>query len=160
MTDFASPHEVANPAFLGDWDLLCDDREAGRLRACVSGQLSRLRLVRLTDDLSVVAGELAANAIRYGGGPVRATLLLTPSRDAGAGLRLEVDDAGPGFDVDRVVATWEDAEAMYERCSGRGLLIVSQLCRAWGSEWRGSRHVVWAEVGLEPEAADEGASLC
>ncbi|MFF6984610.1 ATP-binding protein [Streptomyces sp. NPDC008343] len=129
------------------WDLLPDEQEPGRLRSWVSAILHRLGLARFADDLTLIADELAANALRHGGTPAHVTLSVTRA-EGGSRVRLEVTDAGAGFDAARVVRSWDDAEAMLEGCSGRGLLIVAGLSRRWGTFRRAAGHTVWAELAV------------
>ncbi|MGW6868415.1 ATP-binding protein [Streptomyces sp. NPDC054901] len=67
------------------------------LRTWIVARLAGWHLHSLTDDLILIATELATNAVRHGGTAARITLGL---RDPGTGarvVRLEVEDSGPGF---------------------------------------------------------------
>ncbi|MDA5279289.1 ATP-binding protein [Streptomyces sp. Isolate_45] len=67
------------------------------LRTWIVARLAGWHLHSLTDDLILIATELATNAVRHGGTAARITLAL---RDLGTGarvVRLEVEDSGPGF---------------------------------------------------------------
>jgi serine/threonine-protein kinase RsbW len=70
-------------------------------------------------DLVIAVNEIAANAVRYGGGAGRITVEETTD-----GVQIEVSDNGPGL----------PGYLPYElpapdKVSGRGLWIVRQLCR-------------------------------
>ena len=72
------------------------------------------------DDLLMVATELCANAVRAASGdPGSVALRALMDDDA---VVLEVEDDGPGVDVERVREPDPEAEA------GRGLFLVSALC--------------------------------
>lgn len=94
------------------------------------------------DTLTLIAGELTANAVRHGhvpGRDFRLSLTTTPGT-----LRVEVTDTrGELRPACRV--TGPDAE------SGRGLLLVSQLAERWAVTTAGPSHpgkTVWAEVSV------------
>ncbi|WP_338057944.1 ATP-binding protein [Streptomyces abyssalis] len=96
------------------------------------------------ETMTLIAGELAANAVRHGHVPGRDfRLALTAAPDV---LRIEVTDTrGELRPACRV--TGPDAE------SGRGLLLVSQLAERWAVTTAGPTHpgkTVWAEVPTAP----------
>ncbi|MEU9856647.1 ATP-binding protein [Streptomyces sp. NPDC047974] len=130
-------------------DLLPEEQEPGRLRHWVREHLVRLELSGLSDDLTLIAGELAANALRHGGAPAHVTMTVTRTADGGGVVRLEFTDSGPGFDLERVQRAGACSfEESVERCDGRGLLIVAALSTRWGYRRIRSGHVVWAELCL------------
>jgi CheY-like chemotaxis protein len=95
----------------------------------------------LMDDAHVVVTELVTNAFVHAG--TRCDLRAGLTNRA---LRLQVTDYGPGM---------PDPQAADERAEGgRGLLLVSALCVAWGVEGlpNGGK-VVWAEL-LRSDADD------
>ncbi|MFD5088847.1 hypothetical protein ACFWOG_40395 [Kitasatospora sp. NPDC058406] len=67
----------------------------------------------MTDDPTLIATELATNALRHGATPARASLALCELKTGRQVVCLEIEDSAPGFNV-RTTAT---ADA--ERCSGR-----------------------------------------
>ncbi len=93
-----------------------------------------------------VVAELAANAVTHGRLPgrdfeLRLRLRLEPE----ATLRIEVSDARSDRRLRYV--TDPDAEG------GRGLILVTLLCQAWGVVERVVGKTVWAELSLkEPES--------
>ncbi|MEV6012250.1 ATP-binding protein [Streptomyces sp. NPDC051976] len=125
--------------------LSASDRAAGRLRAWVATQLAGWGLEHLRDDLTLIAAELAANAVRHAGSAADVRLTLRSGGPRGPYVRLEVVDAGPGFDVAAVTATWQDEE-MLLGCRGRGLLLVAGVSSRWGCGRIARGHRVWAEV--------------
>jgi CheY-like chemotaxis protein/anti-sigma regulatory factor (Ser/Thr protein kinase) len=88
----------------------------------------------LIEDAELVVSELVTNALVHGGGrcELRAGL-------SDAALRLQVIDFGGGM-PDPLAAGQADEH-------GRGLLLISALCEAWGVEvLPGGGKVVWAEM--------------
>lgn len=105
-----------------------------RARQFVTESCEQWGCTAAVDDAMVVVAELVTNALVHAG--PRCELRLGFAGDV---LRFEVEDAGTGApDVQAADATSEH---------GRGLLLVSALCIAWGVETgdRGSK-VVWAEL--------------
>lgn len=92
----------------------------------------------LTDDASLVVTELFTNAVRHTDSE-KITCVL---QDTGRVVRLEVTDQGRGTGAPVPCAAEDDEEG------GRGLLLVSVLAVAWGSDpaQDGTGRVVWAEL--------------
>lgn len=107
----------------------------GRIRARLSEWGADLELC---DDASLVVTELFTNAVRHTDSE-KITCVL---QDSGAVVRLEVTDQGRGTGVPAPYAADADEEG------GRGLLLVSVLSLAWGSDpvGGGTGRVVWAEL--------------
>ncbi len=99
----------------------------------------------IADDAAIVVSELVANALVHACSGCELTVGLR-----GDVLRIDVADHGGGMpDVQR--ATSDDDH-------GRGLLLVSILCTAWGTEPRGDGKAVWAELRASASAVDLGSS--
>ncbi|MEE1823951.1 ATP-binding protein [Streptomyces sp. BE20] len=108
------------------------DRPAGR------------QLPHLSDDLTLIATELATDAVKHGGTPARAGPALC---EPGAGrrvVRLEITDSGPGFDRDQRITT--DPGDTSERRDGRGLLLVAALAGTRGAVQTAAGQRVRAEL--------------
>lgn len=118
-----------------------DAREVGLARRFVLDRCVEWGRSAIADDAAVVASELVANAMVHVQSSCQLTLGLR-----GEVLRIEVVDHGGGM-PDLHDATADDEH-------GRGLLVVSILCTAWGSEPRDDGKSVWAELRAEPSAAD------
>ncbi|MGH8981429.1 MAG: response regulator [Acidimicrobiales bacterium] len=85
------------------------------------------------DDVSLIVSELVANALVHGRSACELTLGY-----GGGSLRVEVVDYGGG------VPDLKAASAETEH--GRGLMLVSMLCAAWGTEPRSGGKCVWADL--------------
>jgi len=94
------------------------------------------------DGLLLVFEELASNALRHGGGDVRALVVAGP-----AGWLLDLSDEAP----DRPPVPAIDRDPAL---GGMGLHLVAQLSSAYGWEKRPGRKHVWARL---PSGRAEGA---
>jgi serine/threonine-protein kinase RsbW len=92
----------------------------------------------LRDDAGLVVTELFTNAVRHTDSE-KITCVL---HDRGTVVRVEVTDQGRGTGVPEPGIAGDDEEG------GRGLLLVSVLSLAWGSDPAedGTGRVVWAEL--------------
>ena len=131
---------------------------AGTARRLTLGQLAAWDIPHDSEPAEAAASvvaELAANAVTHGrvaGRDFELRLALDP--DAGV-LRIEVSDArGEARPATAPAPPADDAE------SGRGLLLVQALTRAWGVSSRDVGKTVWAEVPLpgRPEAGWSSSS--
>lgn len=85
-------------------------------------------------DVELVVTELVTNALLHGEPPVAIRLI-----HLGSSIRVEVEDTGQNLPVQGI----QDSGSM----TGRGLALVSRLCRAWGVDpGRHKGKVVWAEL--------------
>ena len=90
------------------------------LRSAMAAHASRLGASQvIIERLLIVAGELATNAVRHGGGTGRVRLWRARSE-----LRCQVSDEGPGI-ADSATGLELPAPTA---TSGRGLWICRQLC--------------------------------
>lgn len=97
----------------------------------------------VNESLTLIAAELAANAVRHGHVPGRDFhLRLTAAPDV---LRIEVTDTR----TERVPPS-SVHEAPGDAESGRGLLLVAGLATRWGTDPRPAApgKTVWAECAL------------
>ncbi|MFP8939966.1 ATP-binding protein [Streptomyces fenghuangensis] len=94
--------------------------------------------------VSLLVGELAANAVRHGRVPGRDFRLALEVR--GEAIRIEVSDASPVPPPAAPPSPSADDE------SGRGLLLVDILATRWGTVPREPvGKTVWAEVAVLPD---------
>jgi hypothetical protein len=87
----------------------------------------------LVHDASIVASELAANAVVHANGPFR----LSVSRSE-ATIRIAVEDESPVLPHHLAHET--------EGFGGRGVALVAGICTGWGTDVRPGGKVVWAEL--------------
>jgi CheY-like chemotaxis protein/anti-sigma regulatory factor (Ser/Thr protein kinase) len=113
-------------------------------RRFLARHLRRFGCSDLLDDAHVVVTELVTNAFVHAGTRCELRAGLTDHV-----LRLQVTDYGPGM---------PDPRAADDRAEhGRGLLLISALCVAWGVEaLPGGGKVVWAELPRSGVPADAG----
>ncbi|MFF0386896.1 ATP-binding protein [Streptomyces sp. NPDC004286] len=124
---------TGNPAYLGV--LQRDEYAAADTRHVIRTVLARWGLEHFTDDSTLVATELVANAARHAHGPViRVTLTLM--RDTG--VRVAVTDESTQLPVMR------SADELAE--SGRGLHLIEAASTRWGVLPFAWGKQVWAEV--------------
>jgi anti-sigma regulatory factor (Ser/Thr protein kinase) len=122
------------------WDLSDDLAAVSQAREHVWRKLTAWGLEDTAPTTELIVSELVTNAIRHGRPPVRLRLILH-----GAGLTCEVSDGSSASPYLRRADTFDE--------SGRGLFIVSQLARRWGTRGDPRGKTIWAEEKLD---ASEG----
>ncbi|WP_425086138.1 SpoIIE family protein phosphatase [Streptomyces hainanensis] len=133
-THALTAERVASFEFPSDPAVVANARaEAGR-------QLSRWGLTDLTMTAELLVSELVTNAIRYASGPVRLRLIRQSV------LTCEVADTSSTSPRLRHPRTLDEG--------GRGLFLVAQLARRWGTRYVGEGKTIWAELDVRhtPEA--------
>jgi CheY-like chemotaxis protein len=118
-----------------------DARDVASARQFVVDRCTEWGRPSVADDAAIVVSELVSNALVH----VRSSCELTIGL-RGDVLRLDVVDHAGGM-PDLQAATDSDEH-------GRGLLLVSMLCAAWGSEPRDDGKIVWAELRAEASPLD------
>ncbi|MDA8075404.1 MAG: response regulator [Actinomycetota bacterium] len=117
-----------------------DRREVALARRFVVGRCVEWGKSAAADAAAIVVSELVANALVHVQSGCELTVGLR-----GDVLRIAVVDHGGGMpDVQRA-GTDDD--------HGRGLLLVSILCTAWGTEPHGTGKSVWAELRADATTA-------
>ncbi|MFJ9822014.1 SpoIIE family protein phosphatase [Streptomyces sp. NPDC101151] len=128
-------------AQVATWDVPDDPGAVADTRSLALHQLQLWGLEDLAFTTELIVSELVTNAIRYGGPPIRLRLI----RDLM--LICEVSDASSTSPhIRRAAATDE---------GGRGLFLVAQCSRRWGTRYHDSGKTIWAEQDL---AGPEGTS--
>lgn len=97
-------------------------------------------LPKLADDVELVVSELVTNAVEAtlktwhngGASPVPVRLWLASDLEA---ILIQVWDSSPDMPIRRKAAMDDER--------GRGLLLVGNLCRAWGTYRKGIGKAVW-----------------
>lgn len=119
---------------VADWELPPEAVTPGRARELATGQLHRWGLDELSFATELVVSELVTNAVRYTEGPLHVRLI----RDRT--LLCEVADTG--HTSPNLRHSGEDDEG------GRGLFIVAQLVKRWGTRYTRSGKTIWTEQAL------------
>jgi len=87
-------------------------------------------------DLLELAGNLLDNACKYGGGQVRLSAQMIDSNDPRTGIKLQVEDNGPGIAEDQRELLLQRGVRGDERVEGHGLglAIVLEIVSAYNGE--------------------------
>jgi len=117
--------------------------DVGRARRFVVEKCAAWGCTAGEDDAKLVVTELVTNALIHAGTACGLRLRFT-----GETLRIEVEDGGDG------VPDLQVADQAAEH--GRGLLLVSALCLAWGIDAGAEGKIVWAELPVRRESAPPG----
>ncbi|WP_149182529.1 sodium/proline symporter PutP [Streptomyces sp. TRM49041] len=122
---------------VASWDLPVDPAAVGHARNLACGQLSDWGMDDLMFTTELIVSELVTNAIRHATGPI----CLRVIRDRA--LICEVSDASSTSPRLRHARTTDEG--------GRGLLIVAQLARRWGTRYTRTGKIIWTEQALPAE---------
>ncbi|WP_410540070.1 SpoIIE family protein phosphatase [Streptomyces sp. KL2] len=133
-----------DPGRVADWDVPSDPAALGPLRAACADRLQAWGLDELAFTTELVLSELVTNAIRYGDDPIRLRLMY--DRDT---LICEVSDGSSTSPHMRRAATTDEG--------GRGLFLVAQFARRWGTRYTDRGKVIWSEQSVEAAEAGLGA---
>ncbi|MEV5842993.1 SpoIIE family protein phosphatase [Streptomyces sp. NPDC051985] len=117
------------------WEVPADPEHVARARTLTSGQLGAWQLDELSFTTELVVSELVTNAIRYGGSPIQLRLI----RDTTM-LITEVSDGSSTAPHLRRARVFDEG--------GRGLLLVAQLTRRWGTRQTSAGKTIWCEQSL------------
>ncbi len=127
-----------------EWAFPADPSAVRRARAEVRTQLVAWELEELADIAALLVSELVTNSLRYASGPIGVRLALPPA-PSGV-LLVEVSDPLPDPPCARAAAPDEEG--------GRGLQLVAEVSRRWGTRPGGERSggqtgkTVWFELAL------------
>ncbi|MET7784684.1 SpoIIE family protein phosphatase [Streptomyces sp. NPDC005388] len=125
------------------WELAAEPESAGQARAVVTQRLAAWGLEELAFTTELLVSELVTNAIRYGTPPV--TLRLIRDRS----LICEVSDgSSTSPHIRRALDTDE---------GGRGLFMVAQFAKLWGTRYHTRGKTIWAEQPLPHSTDTDGA---
>ncbi|MFE7708348.1 SpoIIE family protein phosphatase [Streptomyces sp. NPDC057486] len=113
------------------WDLPSDPAAVSGARAMAGRCLEAWGLSDLVFTTELLVSELVTNAIRYASGPIRLRLIRESV------LTCEV------FDSSSVSPRLRHARTLDE--GGRGLFLVAQLSRRWGTRYTTDGKIIWAE---------------
>ena len=124
-----------------------DLADVARARRFVAKRCGEWECSDAVEDAELVATELVSNALLHA-----STRCVLRARLTGHVLHLEVEDNGDGT---------PDLQAADDHAEhGRGLLIVSAVCTAWGVDARPSKGKrVWAQLSVTGADASSGPEL-
>ena len=117
------------------WDLPADPAVVAQARKLVSAQLNAWGLTEAAYLTELLVSELVTNAIRHADPPIQLRLILDRH------LICEVSDATSTAPHLRRARTYDEG--------GRGLLLVAQLTRGWGTRQTDTGKTIWAEQSLD-----------
>ncbi|MFE2632543.1 SpoIIE family protein phosphatase, partial [Streptomyces sp. NPDC059374] len=137
---------LLDPDQVAEWDVPDDPAAVPRIRAEAGRRLESWGLGEAVFTTELILSELVTNAIRYGRSPIGLRLL----RDHD-GLICEVAD-GTSTSPHLRRATFTDE-------GGRGLFLVAQMSRRWGTRYTDRGKIIWAELALDGEAAGDLTGL-
>ncbi|MEU7057166.1 SpoIIE family protein phosphatase [Streptomyces sp. NPDC046197] len=126
------------PSQVATWDIPADPSLVAPIRKQVVERLEAWGLDEAAFPTELVVSELVTNAIRYGIPPIRLRLIHDEAH-----LICEVSDTSHTAPHLRRAKTWDEG--------GRGLLLVAQLTRHWGSRHTTEGKTIWAELSLTYE---------
>ncbi|WP_078656115.1 ATP-binding SpoIIE family protein phosphatase [Streptomyces fulvoviolaceus] len=119
---------------VASWDLAADPAVVANARNLAGAQLTAWGLDDAQFTTELVVSELVTNAIRYATGPIRLSLI---HQDV---LICEVSDGSSTSPRLQHARTTDEG--------GRGLFIIAQLTRRWGTRYTGAGKIIWAEQTL------------
>ncbi|MFJ8075713.1 SpoIIE family protein phosphatase [Streptomyces sp. NPDC096176] len=130
------------PSRVASWDLPNEPTAVRTARHLAARQLSEWGMGHLMTTVELTVSELVTNAIRHGCGPIRLRLIQHQV------LTCEVSDTSTSHPRPQHPRTLDE--------SGRGLSLVAQLSRRWGSRCAGDGKIVWAEQDLPSAVVAQG----
>ncbi|MEH0551078.1 SpoIIE family protein phosphatase [Streptomyces sp. B21-101] len=137
--------QALDPRHVVTWGLPADPAVVARARKLVTAQLDAWNVQEASFVAELVVSELVTNAIRHAEPPIELRLL------KGRHLICEVSDASSTAPHLRRARTYDEG--------GRGLLLVAQLSRGWGTRHNGTGKTIWAELALDsPESSPPATS--
>ncbi|WP_372411320.1 SpoIIE family protein phosphatase [Streptomyces luteireticuli] len=116
------------------WELTPHPSSVADARKRVLAQLGEWGLEELAFTTELVVSELVTNAIRHAEPPVQLRLIRNGA------LICEVSDGSSTSPRMRRARAFDEG--------GRGLLLVAQLCRRWGTRFTAGGKTIWAEQPL------------
>ncbi|MEV6165581.1 SpoIIE family protein phosphatase [Streptomyces sp. NPDC052052] len=134
----ARTHRLS-PDYVASWDVPSDPAAVADVRARTSRVLKAWGLEELEMTTELIVSELVTNALRHATGPIRLRLLRQSV------LTCEVSDASSTSPRLRHARTTDEG--------GRGLFLVAQLTRRWGTRYTTAGKSIWTEQDLPQTAA-------
>ncbi|WP_406704053.1 SpoIIE family protein phosphatase [Streptomyces albidoflavus] len=126
-----------DPGSVASWEFPAEPDAVGAARNAATEKLTEWGLEGNTFVTELIVSELVTNAVRHAGGPIGLRLI------RGELLYCEVTDPSNTQPRLRRARTTDEG--------GRGLFLVAQLSRRWGSRYGQSGKTIWAEQELVEE---------
>jgi PAS domain S-box-containing protein len=123
-----------SPSHVASWQLPDAPTVVGQARVLTTRQLDQWGMQHLAESTELIVSELVTNAIRHGTGTIHLRLIRHEV------LTCEVSDSSNSHPRRRHSRTTDE--------NGRGLCIVTQLSRRWGTRYTPDGMCVWAEQQL------------
>jgi PAS domain S-box-containing protein len=123
---------------VASWDLARDPAIVASARDLATRRLTDWGLEELAFTTELVISELVTNAIRYGAEPIQLRLIRNEA------LICEVSDGSNTSPRLRHARTTDEG--------GRGLFLVAQLARRWGTRYTPAGKIIWAEQAVPASA--------
>ncbi|MBK3631782.1 SpoIIE family protein phosphatase [Streptomyces asoensis] len=133
---------LLDPAQVGEWEVPDDPAAVPRIRAEATRTLESWGLGEAAFTTELIVSELVTNAVRYGRSPIGLRLLR--DRDS---LICEVGDGTSTSPHLRRAAFTDEG--------GRGLFLVAQLSRRWGTRYTDRGKIIWAEQAVDATATGD-----
>ncbi|MFD8338968.1 SpoIIE family protein phosphatase [Streptomyces solisilvae] len=137
----ARTHSI-EPSQVASWNLACDPAVVADARSHAAQQLAVWGLEELLFTTELLVSELVTNAIRYGRAPIQLRMIRQNT------LICEVADGNSTSPHLRHARTTDEG--------GRGLFLVAQLCRRWGTRYAAPGKIIWAEQAIPDSTAASG----
>ncbi|MGW0915390.1 SpoIIE family protein phosphatase [Streptomyces sp. NPDC002784] len=133
---------LLDPEQVAEWEVPHDPAAVPRIRAEATRRLESWGLGEAAFTTELILSELVTNAIRYGASPIGLRLL----RDRDSLICEVADGTSTSPHLRRAHVTDE---------GGRGLFLVAQLSRRWGTRYTDRGKIIWAEQSLDAAAAGD-----
>ncbi|MFD4263680.1 SpoIIE family protein phosphatase [Streptomyces sp. NPDC058534] len=134
-----------DPVNVAAWEVPSDPAAVAPIRAACSRRLEAWGLDEIAFATEMILSELITNAIRHGTQPITVRMLYDRT------LICEVSDGSSTSPHLRRAATTDEG--------GRGLFLVAQFARRWGTRYLPRGKVIWSEQALHNGAAEPDADL-
>ncbi|MEU0834859.1 SpoIIE family protein phosphatase [Streptomyces sp. NPDC005969] len=133
------------PDRIAEWAVPSDPAAVAPVRAECILRLNNWGLDEISFATELVLSELITNAVRYGTQPITVRMLYDRA------LICEVSDGSSTSPHLRRAATTDEG--------GRGLFLVAQFARRWGTRYMARGKVIWTEQALHDGAAEPDVDL-
>ncbi|NEW77379.1 SpoIIE family protein phosphatase [Streptomyces rapamycinicus] len=128
---------------VASWDVARDPAVVASAREFATRRLAAWGLEELAFTTELLVSELVTNAIRYGAEPIHLRLIRSEA------LVCEVFDSSSTSPRLRHARTTDEG--------GRGLFLVAQVARRWGTRYTSTGKIIWAEQAVPSSPGHPGS---